>query len=391
MPTDFLTHKQVALIVLTTSGLQLALRLQHELAADVHIYASQRAYRTQECTIEAKTHCVVMRFENLRTTLADLWRSYEQLVLFFAVGAAVRLIAPLLQNKQRDPGVVVVDDAGHFAISLISGHVGGANELAVHCASILGAVPVVTTASDVQHTLSVDLLAHANGWYIEETSSLTSVAACIVNGERVAIIQEAEALDWGNHELLWSKNLTRITDVREATPTRFDALLAISDRLLVGVPDALPTVVCRPPTLVLGVGCRRGVSFALLNAWIQETLVKNHIAIRSIKTLASADIKADEEGLQQLAQHYDWAFEVYSVTDLRMVTTVQSPSDRVQQLIGTPSVCEAAALLSSRGGELLVSKQKGESMTMAVARRPQVHGSTTLSVPREPLPVKTKE
>ncbi|GAC1401431.1 MAG: cobalamin biosynthesis protein [Ktedonobacteraceae bacterium] len=371
MPTDVLPGKRIALVVLTRTGLQLALRLQHELAADVHIYASQRAFKTQEYTLDAEDRCNIARFESLRATLAELWGSYEQLVLFFALGAAIRLVAPLLQNKHVDPGVVVIDDAGNFAISMIAGHLGGANELATHCAHILDTQPVVTTASEAQHTLAVDLLAQANGWYIEEVSSLTPVSAAIINGERVAFLQDAGTLDLHEYVHSWPENIVAVTDVHEVTPAAFDALLVLSDRLLEGLPDAMPTVVCRPPTLVVGIGCRRGVPFAALNVWMQETLVANRIALRSITTLATADIKADEEGLQELAQHYGWTCEVYSAADLKAVTAVPSPSERVQRLIGTPSVCEAAALLSSHGGELLVPKHKGEGMTIAVARKPR--------------------
>ncbi len=378
MPTNIVAQKRIALIVLTKSGLQSALWLQNELISDVHIYASQRA-----CMLYAEDNCVVTRFQNLKETLAELWGSYEQLILSFALGAAVRLIAPLLQDKRVDPGVVVIDDARHFAISLISGHVGGANELAMRCASILDAVPVVTTASDVQQTLSIDLLAQANGWYIEETSALTSVTACIVNGERVAVIQEPATREWDLYGYAWPQNLVRIMDVRDVTPASFAALFVISDCLLEGLPHALPMVICRPLTLVLGVGCRRGVSFAALDTWIQETLARHRIAFHSVTVLATADIKANEEGLQQLALHYNWAFEVYSATDLQAVTTVPSPSERVQQLVGTPSVCEAAALLSSQNGELLVPKQKGGSMTLAVARRSQPQRNTTVFVPHK--------
>ncbi len=371
MPIEVLTGKRIALVVLTRTGLQSALRLQHELAADIHIYASQRALKTQECALDVEDRCIVTRFESLKATLAELWGSYEQLVLFFALGAAIRLVAPLLENKHVDPGVVVIDDAGRFAISMISGHLGGANELATRCADILGALPVVTTASEAQNTLAIDLLVQANGWYIEEASSLTSVTAAIVNGERVAVLQEVGTVALNEYTHSLPENIVYVTDMHEVTTKKFDALLILSDRLLEGLPDAMPTVICRPPTLVLGIGCRRGIPFAALNSWLQETLVENRIAFRSITTLATADIKADEEGLQELAQHYGWTLEVYSAADLKAVTTVPSPSESVQRLIGTPSVCEAAALLSSQGDELLVPKHKGEGMTMAVARRPR--------------------
>lgn len=356
-------RKRVALVVLTRAGLELALRIGRELEeAECHVYASARVLNT------GFSDAQVIRFEQIGPMLADLWKTYDQLVLCFALGAAVRLIAPLLQDKRVDPGVVVIDDAGQFAISVVAGHLGGANDLAIRCGRILGALPVVTTASDVHNTLAVDMLARAEGWHAEETEALTRVAAAIVNGERVAVFQDAGAEDWWESERAQAAKLVRIDDLREVTPATYSALLVISDKFHIAM-EYMPAIIYHPPTLVLGVGCRRGVSFAALDVWIKEVLAINRIAFLSITTLASADIKADEEGLQRLARHYGWNFEVHKVEDLKAVTEVPSPSERVRRLVGTPSVSEAAALLSSRGGELIVPKCKGEGMTLAVARR----------------------
>src|SRR5690349_965525 len=132
-------RKRVALVVLTKAGLELALLIGRELAEDeCRVYASARALNTGFSDV------LIIRFEQIGPTLADLWKAYDQLVLCFALGAAVRLIAPLLQDKRVDPGVVVIDDAGQFAISVVAGHLGGANDLATRCARILGALPVVT-------------------------------------------------------------------------------------------------------------------------------------------------------------------------------------------------------------------------------------------------------
>ena len=318
---------------------------------------------------ESDPHPSITRFKTVAPLLSQLWTTYDQIVLFFALGAVVRLIAPLLHHKHVDPGIVAIDDAGQFAISVVSGHIGDANGLAQRCAEVLDAIPVVTTASDVHGTLAVDLLAHTQGWQVEDPSTITAVSAAIVNGEAVAILQTCGDLDWWKNTNPWPSNLLHVTNLQEVSATRFAALLVISDHLIEDLPQDIPTLVYRPPTLVLGIGCRRGISFDTLDTFVKATLTAHQLAFQSIALLATADIKADEAALQMLAQRYGWGFETHAVTALRTMTEVPNPSQRVQHLVGTPSVCEAAALLSSNGGTLIVAKQKGEGMTLAVARK----------------------
>lgn len=366
IPTDIPSTSLIALVVLTGSGLELALRLQQGLESDAHIYASKRVLKTRASEADANA---IRSFDAVGLLLAQLWEAYDQIVLFFALGAAVRLMAPLLQDKQSDPGVVVIDDVGRFAISVVSGHAGGANDLTLRCADLLRATPVVTTASDVQNTLAVDLLGDTLGWQRENSSQVTTVSAAIVNREPVALLQEAGQRDWWDRTSSWPRNLVPVNSLHEVTTASFAALLVISDRLLEELPEGLPTIVYRPPSLVLGVGCRRGVSFAALDLFIKTTMKAHHLAFQSIAVLASADIKVDEEALQMLAQHYSWRFETHTVEALKGVTTIVTPSERVRELVGTPSVSEASALLSAQNGQLVVCKQKGEAMTLAVARR----------------------
>jgi cobalt-precorrin 5A hydrolase len=368
------TNKRIALVVLTKASLALALRLQPGLGADVHIHASSRAYKDQDAIAEQGTNISITSFETVGSLLSEIWTMYDQIVLFLALGAVVRLIAPLLQHKHKDPGIVAIDDAGQFAISVASGHIGDANGLAMRCADLLGAAPIVTTASDVHNTLAVDLLAQAQGWQTEDGSALTAVSAAIINRERVAILQDCGELDWWESERPWPDTLIYVTSPQEVS--NFAALLVIADRLIEGLPQDIPTLVYRPPTLVLGIGCRRGVAFSTLDTFVKETLAEHRIAFQSIAVLATADIKADEAALQMLAQRYGWSFETHAVETLKTTTAIPNPSERVERLVGTPSVSEAAALVSSNGGELIIPKQKGESMTLAIARK---HALTEIS------------
>lgn len=364
---EYAKNKRIALVVLTRAGLALALRLQAGLGTDVHIYANQRAYKEQDRQAKQPIHISVTSFETVAPLLSQLWSTYDHIILCFALGAVVRLIAPLLQHKHVDPGIVAIDDAGQFAISVASGHIGNANELAMRCADLLGATPVVTTASDVQQTLAVDLLAQTKGWQVEDASALTAVSAAIINREAVALLQDCGELDWWADDQPWPANLLPVTNIQEASNCA--ALLVIADRLIEGLPQAIPTLIYRPPTLVLGIGCRRGISFHALHTFVKETLIQQRVALRSIAVLASADIKADEDALLLLAQRYGWSFETHAAETLKAITAIANPSERVQRLVGTPSVSEAAAIVSSNGGALLVPKHKGEGMTLAIARK----------------------
>lgn len=370
------TTRKIACIVITQSGLRMALQLRAALAAQVDIYASARVVRGIEAergeapdddpVIAQIAYTVV---DTVTDALARCWHGYDQLVLCLALGATVRLIAPFLQDKRRDPGVLVIDDGGTFVVSVLSGHLGGANALAYEAARILKALPVITTASDVHATLAIDLLGKEQCWMLEPSSDLTGVAAAIVNGEPVAILQEAGARDWWIQRPEWPSHLQYLTDRQELLSAHsMAAQVLITDRTVENIPlHDSPTVIYRPATLVLGIGCRRGVAFADLERFVLTVLREHGLSGKSVVTLATADIKGDEVAILELARRYGWTLETHTVQALRAVKDIPSPSACVQRLIGTPSVSEASALLSSAYGELIVHKQKGVGMTVAIA------------------------
>jgi cobalt-precorrin 5A hydrolase len=314
------------------------------------------------------TQIVYTAVDTVADALARCWHEYDQLVLYLALGATVRLIAPFLQDKRCDPGVVVIDDGGTFVVSVLSGHLGGANALAYEAARILKALPVVTTASDVHATLAIDLLGKEQRWTLELSSDLTGVSAAIVNGEPVAILQEAGSRDWWMQRPQWPSYLHYLTG-RQAllSAQSIAAQVLITDRTVEDIPlHDRPTVIYRPPTLVLGIGCRRGVAFVDLERFVLTVLQEHGLSAKSVHTLATADIKGDEVAILELARRYGWNLETHTVQALQAVKDIPSPSARVQRLVGTPSVSEASALLSSNHGELIVHKQKGVGMTVAV-------------------------
>ncbi|MFF4571060.1 precorrin-3B C(17)-methyltransferase [Streptomyces sp. NPDC001410] len=272
----------------------------------------------------------------------------EQLVCFLATGATVRLLAPLLGDKAADPGVVCVDEGGRFAVSLVGGHGGGANELAREVGALLGAEPVVTTATDAVGLPGLDTL----GFPFE--GSVATVSRALLDGEPVAL--EAE-VPWPLPPLPTSPQgsyTVRLTD-RAVEPGEREVLL-------------------RPPSLVVGVGASKGAPVEEVLGLVEDVLREAGLSPKSVAELATVDAKSEEPGIIAAAERLGVPLVTYPAEELAAVR-VPNPSNAPLAAVGTPSVAEAAALV--RGGELLVPKRKSERAdgqpamaTCAVVRRP---------------------
>ncbi|MYR00725.1 MULTISPECIES: precorrin-3B C(17)-methyltransferase [unclassified Streptomyces] len=267
-----------------------------------------------------------------------------QLVCFLATGATVRLLAPLLAGKAADPGVVCVDEGGRFAVSLVGGHGGGANELAREVGELLGAEPVVTTATDAVGLAGLDTLG------LPCEGAVAAVSRALLDGEPVVLDAE---LPWPLPPLPVSPRgsyTIRLTD-RDVEPGPREVLL-------------------RPPSLVVGVGASRGAPVDEVLGLIQETLREAGLSPRSVAELATVDAKSKEPGILGAAGRLGVPVVTYSAEELAAVE-VPNPSAAPLAAVGTPSVAEAAALLG--GGELLVPKRKSDASpamaTCAVVRR----------------------
>jgi cobalt-precorrin 5A hydrolase/precorrin-3B C17-methyltransferase len=287
-----------------------------------------------------------------KRALHQAWNECEGIVLFLAAGAAVRLIAPLLENKHSDPGVVTVDDAASFAVALCGGHGGGANALAARVADTLGATPVVTTASDSVSVAALDSLGKNLGFRLEEGSDLTAVGAALVSGGRVCLVSNQR---WPLGPL--PENVVR-TDEPGAP------LILISDRT---VETPRPAVVYRPPSLVAGVGCSRGASADEIMELLEMSLEEACLSRKSVASLASIDVKRDESGLLEAAEGLGVSVRFHPADTLSAVE-VPNPSERVRSAVGTSSVAEAAVV--SSGAHLVLEKRKSANATVAVGRLP---------------------
>jgi cobalt-precorrin 5A hydrolase / cobalt-factor III methyltransferase / precorrin-3B C17-methyltransferase len=296
---------------------------------------------------------------NPKEALRRAWKECDGIVIFLATGAAVRLVAPLLDDKHHDPGVVCVDDAGRFAVALAGGHGGGANALARRVADTLGATPVVTTASDAVGAPALDLLGVELGFKIEDGSDLAAVGAALVSGEPVRLVSERR----------WPLGPLPENVVRAEEPE--SPVILISDRA-VSVPR--PAVVCRPPSLVVGVGCSRSAKAGEILDLLDRSLREVGLSKKSVASLASIEAKSDEAGLLEAAQKLDVPLRFYAAEELSAME-VPNPSTVVESAVGTPSVAEASVLAS--GAELVAEKRKSRNATVAVGRLP-VRGRLSL-------------
>ena len=245
-------------------------------------------------------------------------------------------------RKQVDPAVVCVDDAGSFCVSLISGHVGGADRLAQEVAGHIGARAVITSASHASGTLAVDLLGREFGWrLVADSTAVTRASAAVINGQAVGVWQGAGEPGW------WPKG----------------TLLA--DKI---------TVVYRPRSLVVGMGCRRGVPVEELESLLAEAFEENGLSLECVAEIATAEIKRGEPGLEQLAERHGVPLSFLQGDELNQVFednpgAITSKSERAHGLVGVWGVAEPAALLTAGAEELLVTRKKTARATIAVARK----------------------
>lgn len=291
-------------------------------------------------------------FEDLKARVSSAFWHYEGHIFIMATGIVVRIIAPLIKDKTVDPAVVVLDEKCNHCISLVSGHLGGANELARQIAQIVNAVPVITTATDVNNVPSIDLIAKEFDLAIENPEAIKIVNMALLERKTIEVVDPYGLLkDSLNGEALGGgKN---------------QPMIYVGDEIMELPPTCL---VLRPRILVAGIGCNRGTGKEEIKRCLYDVFRKHQLSPKSLCGLATIDIKKDEAGLIELAEEFGLPIMFYSSEELNRARGVQSPSKLVKRHIGVESVCEGAALLGAKTSKLLVPKQAAKDVTVAVAR-----------------------
>ncbi|AFS81837.1 cobalt-precorrin 5A hydrolase [Candidatus Nitrosopumilus sediminis] len=295
--------------------------------------------------------------------IVELFKNNSALICLFSLGAVIRLIAPHLKDKKTDPAVLVIDDKKNFVISVLSGHIGGANELTEEIAEKIGAQSVITTAADVNKTIAVDLVGREYNWKIDDDSTVTKISAHMVNEEPIGVFQDTGKKNW--YKKL-PKNVLIYENLDDLKKSNSKACLIISDRI---IDDEISkkSVIYRPPSLVIGIGLHWDTTKETIREGIEHCLEKFKLSSKSIAKLVSIKKPQDVQGLIELGEDMKIPVEYVNREDLAEISA-PNPSETVKSFEGTASVSEAAAIKVS-AGKLIVEKQKfPPNLTIAIAR-----------------------
>ncbi|MBI5327815.1 MAG: cobalt-precorrin 5A hydrolase [Deltaproteobacteria bacterium] len=324
------------------------------------------------------------------------FKKYDGLIFIMAAGIVVRTIAPLLKNKAEDPAVVVMDEKGRYVISLLSGHLGGANNLAREIAKMVGGQSVITTATDVNSLPCIEDIAEKFNLAIEDFKKIKMVNSAIVNGKAIAFIDE----DVKRLQAIREFADSRIKGVRfhksaaQALKNKIDALVVITNKWQAAPsPSPLPRgegrqnkfplpygerdrvrgwMILRPRDIVIGIGCDRGVKLKEVEDSYFSVLEKWDVSPLSVRNVASIDVKKDEKGLLRFARKYNLKIDFYSKDELTDMPLPSGFSSFVMGKVGVGGVCEPAALKSAGTKKIWIRKQKIGRVTIAAAKAPFV-------------------
>lgn len=348
--------KKITFIATTDAGITLALLLQKQFPKSL-IVTTRESSNPHVSTVNSLSEYVKSSFQEL-----------DGICFVSAMGICVRLIAPYLQEKSTDPAVICVDDQGQFVQSVMSGHQGGANDLTLKVAQLLGAQPVISTSSDVQNIWALDTLGTTYGWALTSSVPMNVIIALFVNRRQTALLLDIK--DKGTQYL--EKSLPDHVDVfydeAEIDETLFELRIDVTYKIYT---SSIPTLTYIPPVLSVGSGCSKTLDPLLFIATLRDKFVEQGLLFQAIKNLGSIDIKAEQSAYKEFGHQFNKVFKTYTAEEIRQVE-VPNPSEMVLSKVGVDGVSESSAILLSGNQHLLVEKQKvilynDEKFTFAVS------------------------
>lgn len=348
--------KKIAVLAITKNGIEMSLGLKEHFS-NFEVFAPIKFSDNNEK--------IQWYDESTSDKIVKLFKNNDGLICLFSLGAVIRLLSSHIKDKKTDPAVIVIDDNANFVISVLSGHLGGANELSNEIADKIGATPVITTAADVNKTIAVDLVGREFGWRIEDESNVTRISAFMVNKEKIGIFQNIGKKEWWKGKL--PENITFFSNIEDLKNSDCKGYLLITNDQINDEDVMKNSVIYRVPSLVIGIGLHWDTPKETILNGVNETLEKFGLNQNEIARFVSIKKDKDVIGLIELSEEMNVPLEYIDREELATITT-PNPSNTVQAFEGTASVSEAAAMKSSNG-ELIVEKQKfPPNLTVAIAR-----------------------
>ena len=339
---------KLSIIGFTSKGADLSIKLKELL--------KESGY---ECTLYSASSFVDQKEiektnKSLEEWSRDRFSEKNAIVFIGAMGIAVRAIAPCIKDKLSDVPVVVIDEKGRFVIPVLSGHVGGANELANLIASLLNAEAVITTATDINSKFAVDIFAKKNNLFITNKDGIAKVSSKVLEGIniRIAVDKDIENFCKGSFD-------SSVEFVEYKEDDYFDVLITSDSN------KKNADLILRQKEYVLGIGCKRGKNFEEIDEFVKDVLSENGIEINEVCAVSSIDVKKDEEGIKRFCEEYNIPFLTYTADELKEVKGDFETSDFVLENVGVDNVCERAAI---KGGEEIlgqIDKKRNERESKA--------------------------
>lgn len=367
-------NMKICIVSFTKKGYELSCDIAHKLkksAYEVEVFT--KCSRLSDVNIKDSSYIS----QNISDWTAAQMSEKKALIFIGACGIAVRAIASSVNNKLKDSPVIVIDELGQFVIPILSGHVGGANELAVLLAALMNATPVITTATDINNKFAVDVFAKKCRLAIVNKDGIAGVSSKVLAGEVVTMSVDREHIPAKHRKLIkafldeadMSADVIKTVDF----PPVYGADIVVSCEKTKDPKNG--SIYLKPTQFVLGIGCRRDTAFENIDRAIRQSLLKLQIDISDIDMIASIDVKKDEPGIKEFCDRNRIDFVTYTADELMAVQGEFSASQFVKEHVGVDNVCERAAVLAcsrecNKAGKLVYKKHKYDGVTVAAAKYP---------------------
>jgi cobalt-precorrin 5A hydrolase len=337
---------KITLIAFTKKGADICYKLTTCLSNEGH---DTEGFSKYNC------HDLNLLETNIYDFTEKVFKKDHAIVYIGAVGIAVRAIAPFVISKAKDPAVIVVDEAGEYVIPILSGHIGGANELAFKIAELINGRPVITTATDINNVFSVDVWAKKNDLYIENIENIKHISAALLDEQRVGFCSDFPVEGEIPNFLKWEKADTGIYIYNSLERKEHH--------------HCTKMLLLTPKRFVVGIGCRKGIEEDIFEEVFFKILSGQNILPCLVKCIATIDIKKEEKAIISLCEKYGYRLKTYSRDELLSANGNFTSSEFVRSITGVENVCERAAFLASDKGELILRKTINNGITIAAAAR----------------------